>query len=507
MMGRCGSDIRRLCAAQLKSEPACLVTEAGCNSMATTGTRRCILALAGVAGLLVPRLLSAENPPSANRPASTIRGNWVGTLQVAGRKLRLATTLRVKPDGSLAGTFNSLDQDGVDRPFDKVSFNNGTVRLVLTRLNLTYEGKLSAGADEIVGQFKQRSVSLPLIFKKVARPPALRKRPQEPKGPLPYREVAVAFENAAGHARFAGTLTLPGSSGRYPAAFLITGSGQQDRNETVAGHRPFLVLADYLTRRGIAVLRVDDRGVGGSTGDVARATSEDFAGDAIAAIAYLKARPEINPNQIGLVGHSEGGLIAPMVAVRVPDVAFIVLLAGPGLPGDQILRTQAADIMERSKINPVARLLNRAVQETVLAVVKQEAARAASGKADAPTARGSGVNLAHEIATAVGSRWLEFFVTYDPRPTLEKVRCPVLALCGEKDIQVSARLNLPEIEKALRAGGNADFTVRELPNLNHLFQNCRTGNITEYVQIEETFAPSALALIGDWIRKHVSAKP
>jgi pimeloyl-ACP methyl ester carboxylesterase len=385
---------------------------------------------------------------------------------------------------------------------------------------------LNAAATEIVGQVKQGGATLPLVLKRVDRPPAPRRRPQAPKQPFPYDEEAVTFKNPAARASFAGTLTRPRSGGRHPAVLLISGSGQQDRDETIAGHRPFLVIADFLTRRGIAVLRVDDRGVGGSTGDVLQATTEDFAGDALAAVAYLKSRPDIDPRRIGLVGHSEGGLIAPMVAVQSPDVAFIVLLAGPGVPGDQILRWQMAAIQKQAGVPPLAAAINGGVQALVLAAVKRDAERGAGQRPadDEPTrapsataendkpklaasATGESPDLAAIVAKGIGSPWLRFFVAYDPRPTLKKVRCPVLAIIGEKDIQVAASQNLPEIESALRAGGNTKFTVRQLPHLNHLFQTCRTGNIDEYAKIEETFAPSALELLGDWIQQQVASKP
>jgi pimeloyl-ACP methyl ester carboxylesterase len=417
----------------------------------------------------------------------------------------------------LKGTVNSLDQDGVNRPLDEVSLKDVQVRLVLKISRLVYEGTLNAAGTEIAGHFKQGGTTLPLDFKKVETLPATRKRPQEPKRPFPYNEGAVTYENAAGHAKFAGTLTWPRSPGRFPAVLLITGSGQQDRDETILGHRPFLVLSDYLTRHGIAVLRVDDRGVGGSTGDVLNATTEDFASDVLAGIAYLKTRPEIDPHRIGLMGHSEGGIIAPMVARRSPDVAFIVLLAGSGIPGEQILYLQQAAIARQMGASTPTILFNRAVEQLLLTAIKRgtdsapadqkskqpvDDRRGPPSKDDKKPAANEASAAVDKLAKRLGSPWLRFFISYDPRPALREVRCPVLAVIGEKDIQVPAQENLPEIEKALRAGGNKDFTVKELPHLNHLFQTCQTGNIDEYARIEETFAPSALELITDWIGKH-----
>jgi hypothetical protein len=466
---------------------------------------------------------SKASPPAANsRPTGVpdvlIRGNWLGTMKLQGIiEIRVALSVRAKPDGSLTGTFNSLDQDAVDRPLDEVFVKETAVRLVLKRFGVVYEGTLNVDGTEIDGRFKQRGRVTPLVFKKVARLPEGRKRPQEPKRPFPYKEESVTFENRTAHAKFAGTLTLPVAGARRPAVFLITGSGQQDRDESLAGHRPFFVIADYLTRRGIAVLRVDDRGVGGSTGDVAHATTEDFAGDALAAVAYLKSRADIDPQRIGLVGHSEGGLIAPMAAVRSRDVAFIVLLAGPGLPGDQILYLQQASLARQMGASTPVIVLNRVIEEVLLTAIKRgtdptvlnQRLKARSDDGRVPPLKkdkkpsDKAASAVDQLST-LSSPWYRFFISYDPRPALKQVRCPVLALIGEKDFQVPPHENLPEIEKALRAGGNTDFTVRQLPGLNHLFQTCRTGNLDEYSRIEETFAPSALELMTNWICKRTA---
>ena len=277
------------------------------------------------------------------------------------------------------------------------------------------------------------------------------------------------------------------------------------------------MLADYLTRRGIAVLRVDDRGVGDSTGDITLSTSQDFAQDVRSGIEYLKSLPEINARQIGLLGHSEGGIIAPMVAVEASDVAFIVLLAGTGLNGEEILYLQGALINKVSGATPEIVELNRKIQRMMFTVTKQESDNTIAQEK-------MKLALSDLIETlpdtqkkvleplldaqesqfqAVLSPWFRFFLTYDPKPTLSRVKCPVLALNGEKDLQVPPQENLKAIEEALVAGGNKSFMVKELPNLNHLFQTCKTGAPLEYSKIEETFAPAALTIIGDWILKNI----
>jgi hypothetical protein len=301
---------------------------------------------------------------------------------------------------------------------------------------------------------------------------------------------------------------------------LITGSGPQDRNETVSGHRPFLVLADYLTRRGIAVLRVDDRGVGESTGDFSQATSEDFASDVLSGIEYFKARKEINPKQIGLIGHSEGGLIAPMVAVESQDVAFIILMAGTGLTGEEILYLQGALISRAMGVSEEDIGKNHQFNEKIFSLIIEEKDEKNIEEKLRQMFMTDWAELSEEEKKAIGdpevflnvqlqsllSPWFKFFLTYDPKPTLNKVKCPVLAINGEKDLQVPPKENLFAIEQALAAGGNKNFTVKELPGLNHLFQTAQTGLPVEYAKIEETISPVALKIISDWILEQTRDK-
>jgi pimeloyl-ACP methyl ester carboxylesterase len=301
---------------------------------------------------------------------------------------------------------------------------------------------------------------------------------------------------------------LPRTKEPVPAVLLITGSGPQDRDETLLGHRPFLVLADYLTRRNIAVLRVDDRGVGGSTGDILNSTDEDFAQDVLSGVEFLKGRKEISPSQIGLIGHSEGGIVAPMVAARSADVAFIVLMAGTGLTGEEIIYLQS-ELMARVGLESDAQIRqNRALQERIFAVLKSGKDVGAAEKAlerlfEEDTAS---VNIEivskSQIEAQKGmllSPWFRSFLIYDPRTALMNVKCPVLAINGEKDLQVPPKENLNAIEEALKAGGNEKFKILELAGLNHLFQTAETGLPIEYGRIEETISPSVLKIIGDWI--------
>ena len=300
---------------------------------------------------------------------------------------------------------------------------------------------------------------------------------------------------------------------------LISGSGAQDRDETIFEHKPFLVLADALTRRGVAVLRLDDRGVGGSTGSTSASTSDDFAGDVLAGIAFLKARSEIDRTRLGLMGHSEGGIIAPMVAARSPDVAFIVLMAGTGLPGEEILYLQGQAVMKAMGADENALKNQLEVQKRLFEIVKTEKDEKAAGAKLRDVTKTWTDSLSEGQRNALGnvdafiagqlkmasSPWFRYFLTYDPRPTLAKVHCPVLALIGEKDRQVPARENLSQIESTLKTAGNNRVTVKELPGLNHLFQKCKTGAPSEYAGIEQTIDPSALAVIADWISERAGS--
>ena len=452
--------------------------------------------------------------PALVHSSESIEGIWQGTLKAPGGiELRIVFNVSQKSDGALTATMDSPDQGVKGIPVDEVSFDDSNVRFEVKSIFGVFEGRIREDFLIIEGDWKQARQSFPLVLKRVEKVPEV-SRPQEPKKPYSYKEEEVSYENEEAVIKLAGTLTLPSSGGPFPAVLLTSGSGPQDRNETMFGHRPFLVLADYLTCLGMAVLRVDDRGVGGSTGDVLQATSEDFATDVLAGIEYLQAREEIDPEKIGLIGHSEGGIIAPMVASQSRDVAFIVLMAGTGLPGEEILHMQAALIAEAEGASDERIARSRARQQRIFAVLKEEEDHAvAEGKIRKIIVDGLQEELTEEEKEAMGdpeayvesqlrnilSPWFRHFLTYDPRPTLMKVKCPVLAIIGEKDLQVPPKENLRALEEALAAGGNTNYTIRELPSLNHLFQTAETGAVSEYAKIEETISPTALEMIGDWI--------
>ena len=437
---------------------------------------------------------------------SDIDGAWLGKLDESFGGLRLQFHIANMEDG-LSCTLDSLDQGAKGIPVTSITRDGPTLKIDMKSLGASYEGKIDDKREVIDGTFTQMGKSSPLKLTRVKEGASLEpKRPQVPVKPYPYGEEEVVVENPkAQGVKLAGTLTIPPGKGPFTAVILITGSGAQDRDESLMGHQPFLILADALTRKGIEVLRVDDRGFAKSTGNFATATSADFATDAEAEIAFLKTRPEVNPKKIGLIGHSEGGLIAPMIAARNPDVAFIVMMAGPGVAGDQILIAQQQALAKLAGVGAEKLEKSGKLQGELLALIKQ----APPSVSDTELAKQVEEKLKTEVPQAqaammakqVTGPWFRYFLAYDPAPTLAKVQCPVLAINGELDLQVPPKQNLPPIRKALEDGHNKDFEVMELPGLNHLFQTAKTGSPSEYASIEETMSPKALDIITTWVSK------
>ncbi len=444
-------------------------------------------------------------------------GIWSGNLKVSGASLKVIFKITLQSDGSYKATLDVPDQGASKIPVTEVTLKDSTLVLKVDSIRASYTGTIRADDQIIEGDWKQGGFSFPLVLKK--DPAALEvNRPQEPKKPYPYKEEEVVFQNQKARIRLAGTLTLPEKEGPTAAVVLISGSGPQDRDETVFNHRPFWIIADYLTRRNIAVLRFDDRGVGGSGGDRLTGTSRDFAEDVLAAVEYLKARREIDPDKIGLIGHSEGALIAGIAAAERPDIAFIVLMAGPGIVGEELLYLQSSAIRAASGVSEKDAAQQHEVQEKIFRIIIEEEDRAAArkkiqvilldlmaktmDKLEAAQKKEAMAAIEKNVEAQLDqllAPWLRFLLSHDPGPTLMRVTCPVLAINGEKDLQVPPKENLTAIEGALKKAGHPDFTIMELPGLNHLFQTAETGLISEYGKIEETFSPTALKIIGDWI--------
>ena len=443
-------------------------------------------------------------------------GIWQGTLKVPGQEVRLVFKIKKAEDGGYTATMDSPDQGATDLRMDSVTVEEDAIVMIYKSADIEARGTLQPDGEHMQVVFKQAGREFPMELEKVEKVEEV-KRPQTPKKPYPYREEEVSYENTGAGITLAGTLTLPQGEGPFPAVLLITGSGAQNRDETIFNHKPFLVIADHLTRRGIAVLRVDDRGVGGTTGNLGESTTDDLAGDVLTGVSLLKDHKQIDPGRIGLIGHSEGGIIAPMAAARSEDVAFIVLLAGTGLTGEEILYMQS-DLIARAEgaseediqksLDQAKRIYSilksgqdkQAMKEAIRRMFEEDMAKLSEEERKKE-------ELSEEEIEAqlkqILSDWFLYFLTYDPRPVLHDVHCPVLALNGEKDLQVPPKENLAEIGKALKAGGNSDVTLKEMPGLNHLFQTAETGSVSEYGKIEETVSPAVLQLMGDWILERV----
>lgn len=446
----------------------------------------------------------------AKKPSDAIasaEGVWQGALEGNGMRLRLQLHVSHDDQKQLVAALDSPDQGVSGLPAIKVTQKDAGFHFEIPVVSGVYDGTLNAAKAAINGSWTQNGVGQKLDFRRSDQLLEL-VRPQNPVKPYPYREEEITFPNEKAKISMAGTLTLPPGQGPFPAAILLSGSGPHDRDESLVGHRPFLVLADHLTRKGIAVLRFDKRGIGKSTGDYANATTEDFAGDAEAALAYLKTRKEVDAKKIGLIGHSEGGMIAPLVAAHSGDAAWIVLLAVPGLNGEDTLLLQSELILKTAGVNEGQIAKTREFNKQTYALVRQEKDPAALQAKLSDLVQSSGMSASLPPAALqsqvrlIASPWFRFFLDYDPLPALQKTMCPVLALNGEKDLQVAPKENLAKIQKALQDGGNKDFQTTELPGLNHLFQHCPTGSPTEYGGIQETMAPDALNAVSDWVLKH-----
>jgi len=450
--------------------------------------------------------------------AQDVTGDWNSILNVPGAKLTLVFHI-AKNANTYSATLDSPDQGAFGIPLTSVSSVQDSLVMTHGMARIRYEG-VFINNDSISGTFTQAGQSFPLgLSRKELKKPVV-KRPQNPLPPYPYISEEVTFIHPVGNFKLAGTLTYPASGSKFPAVILITGSGPQNRDEELLGHRPFLIWADYLTRHGIAVLRFDDRGCFQSKGDYASATSFDFATDAEAAIAYLKTRKEIDKKKIGLMGHSEGGLIAPLVASRDKDVAFIVMLAGPGISGKDILLRQQeliarAEGMDESDIAANAET-NRNIFDKVETLQNNDSLRKAldiylrkrvheSSSKVVPKGINADDFIEMELKMIVNP-WMLNFIRYNPAPALSEVKCPVLAIIGSKDLQVPANADIPAIQSALKKGGNKNYMVKELTGLNHLFQECKTGLPNEYGSIEQTVSPVALETVTSWLQSLLKLK-
>ena len=436
-------------------------------------------------------------------------GDYFGTAQIGPTALRMALHLAPNADGTWGGTIDSLDQGALGIPIRNLTIDQRVVRFG------NFEGTLNAGGNEIDGRLKQGNAAVPIVFRKVDKIEVLN-RPQTPRKPYAYNEQDVEFDNEVAKVRLAGTFTWPKNyAAPVPAAVLINGSGPQDRDYTVFGHKPFLVLADDLTRRGFAVLRLDDRGAGKSSGQPGAATLEQLAQDIALAVEYLRTRKEVDSKAIGLIGHSEGGYIAPMAAV-MNDAAFVILLAAPAVPGDELLYAQGQAVLNSINAAPNVRQRQSQLQKALFnAVLNEDEAAKLDARLRTAVAKFKATLTPEELAATPGFDQqmemeirrmlvpeLQSLIRHDPAPVLKALNCPVLAIGGTLDTQVPAKQNLPAIAAALTT---ADYTIVNLPQLNHMLQTARTGSPNEFATIEETVSPLVLDTIGDWLVKRFIA--
>jgi pimeloyl-ACP methyl ester carboxylesterase len=441
--------------------------------------------------------------------AQVIIGKWSGEIE-SGKKDPVVFVFTIEKIGEAYKTTIDIPaMRAVGLKPKETSFSNDTLFVNGSNLGFTYKGIFIHNTGQIQGTFTEGVNALPLSLKKeeIKIEPTF-KRPQEPVKPYPYSEEEITFKNDKANVNLSGTLTLPQKEGKFPVVILISGSGPQDRDETFYEHKSFLVLADYLTRQGIAVLRYDDRGAGKSTGDHSIATTKDLASDVLSAVQYLKSRKDID--KIGLIGHSEGAIIAPMVANADKKIAFIVMLGGSGTAGSEVslflAKTQRGFPVSDEATYEIAikKAIKIAASNKNVEEIKKEL-KQHYNKSIVPMIRPM-FKTDEEVEVVVNklietrtSTWSRYFYNYNPADELAKIVCPVLALNGSKDTQVEPKINQQGIRNALIQGHNKDYLVKELPNLNHLFQECKTGQMNEYSLIEETISPFVLKQVSEWI--------
>ena len=428
-----------------------------------------------------------------------IEGYWKGEMNVGVQKLETAFDIKAVENG-YAATFDVPAQGAFDIPVDEVSFQNGQLQLKMNAMDASYSGTLKDSGIE--GNFTQRGMTFPLNLAKAEKKEQKKVRPQDPQPPFHYQIEEVTFVNEKEGNTLAGTLTIPEGEGPFPAMVLVSGSGQQNRDEELMNHRPFWVIADYCARHGIAVLRYDDRGVGGSDGEVKNATSMDFSYDAEAAYDYLRNRKEINATKVGILGHSEGGVINFMVSARRPEVAFLVSLAGPSVNGIEVLKEQQAAILRASGMSEEMVQFNGNANAQMFNIIETSNDREEADTLLRQLLKGWGYNeeLTEQTVGQMASPWMYYFLRYDPTDAIVKTNCPALLLNGSKDLQVIASQNLPGYEKIIAEHGKTNLTLRELPDLNHLFQHCETGSPNEYFEIEETISPKVLEMVVGFVK-------
>ena len=427
-----------------------------------------------------------------------VEGYWQGKMNLGATELEVGFDIQAVENGYSA-TLDIPAQGAMGLPVDETVFQDNRLQMTLSALGASYSGILKGSSIE--GEFEQRGMKFPLNLEKSEKE-TQQARPQDPKPPFNYRVEEVSFVNEKEGNTLTGTLTVPAGDGPFPAMVLVSGSGQQNRDEELMNHRPFWVIADYCARHGIAVLRYDDRGVGGSTGEVENATSMDFSYDAEAAFDFLCKQKNINALQVGILGHSEGGIINFMVSARRPEVAFLVSLAGPAVNGMEVLKEQQVAILRASGMTEEAVQFSGNANAQLFEIIEASNNREEAETLLRQLLKGWGYNeeLTEQTIRELAAPWMYYFMKYDPKEAIVKTNCPALLLNGSKDLQVLATQNLPAYERIMAEHGKTNLTLRELPDLNHLFQHCETGSPNEYFTIDETISPEVLEMIVEFVK-------
>ena len=435
-----------------------------------------------------------------------IEGYWKGELDAGVQKLNMGLTISKTDDGAYSATWEVPSQGAFDIPVDVIVVQENHLQITFpASLNASYTGTLKE--DCIVGEFAQNGMTLPLKLEKGVKE-SIKARPQDPQPPFNYRIEEVSFTNEKEGNTLTGTLTIPEGNGPFPAMVLVSGSGQENRDEELMNHRPFWVIADYCARHGIAVLRYDDRGMGGSTGEVMNATSLDFSYDAEAAFDFLRSQKLIDASRVGILGHSEGGIINFMVSSRRSEVAFLVSLAGPAVNGIEVLKEQQKAMLRAQGMTEEMIQFSSNANAQLFDIVEASSSREEADSLMRQLVKGWGYNeeLTEQTVSQMTIPWMYYFMKYDPAEAIVKTSCPALLLNGSKDLQVLVTQNFPAYEKIIAEHGKTNLTLRELPDLNHLFQHCETGSPDEYFTIEETISPGVLEMMVGFVKQHSSSQ-
>lgn len=428
-----------------------------------------------------------------------IDGYWKGKIDLGGLQLELAFDIAPAENGYSA-TMDVPAQSAFNISVDETVFQDNHLQMTMSAIGASYSGALK---DKVIeGEFTQHGMTFSLNLEKGEKETQQMARPQDPQPPFNYHIEEVAFVNEKEGNTLVGTLTIPKGEGPFPAMVLVSGSGQQDRDEELMNHRPFWVIADYCARHGIAVLRYDDRGIGGSDGEVYNATSMDFSYDAEAAFDFLRSQKHIDASRVGILGHSEGGIINFMVATRRPEVAFLISLAGPAVNGIEVLKEQQAAILRASGMTEEAIQFSSNTNAQLFDIIEASSNREEADSLMRQLVQGWGYSeeLTEQTVSEMTMPWMYYFLKYDPTEAIVQTQCPALLLNGSKDLQVIASQNLAAYEKIIAEHGKTNLTLREMPDLNHLFQHCETGSPNEYFTIDETISPEVLEMIVSFIK-------